>query len=131
MATKALAVAKDPQPTNDSVAGHFVTRAPITLKTSATEASSNQTDTGVWCEALTLSLHLNVTASSSPTTLDCDIQGSADGTHWFKLGSFAQLGAVSTGDSYLECPGARYVRPYSTIVGTSYTYSITGTYRFR
>lgn len=128
MATKAVAP-PNPQSTYDSTLTKFVRRAPITLKTSGAETSSYSTDDGIYVEAVQLSLTLTVTTSSSPTSLDVDVQGSADGTNWFKLASFAQF-TTGTGSRYVTCAGAPYVRYVSTIVGTSYTYSISGTYRF-
>lgn len=130
MTTKALAPPQDPQPTYDGTAGRFIRRSALTLKTLAAETASYTTDTGIWVEALTVSLNLHLTASSSPTTLDVVVQASGDGTNWFTVGTFAQLGAVATGDKYLECPGGKYMRYTSTIAGTSYTYSIIGTYRW-
>lgn len=124
------------QPSYDATLGRFVRRGTITLKTSAAETSSNTADDGIRVDATQLSLNANLTASSSPTSLVVIIQGSPDGTVWYDLGTMktsggtGQLGAVSTGDLYYEGAGAKYVRYKSTVTGTSFTYSITGTYRF-
>lgn len=124
------------QGTYDTARNGFVRRAPITLKTSAAETASNTVDSGVQCDAITLSLNANLTASTAPTSLVVIIQGSPDGTVWFNLGTMAtsggtgQLGAVATGDLYYEGPGAKWVRYKSTVTGTSFTYSIAGTFRF-
>lgn len=46
---------------------------------------------------------LNVTAASSPTTLDVYLQHSLDaGTTWYDFGHFAQVGAVSTSTQSLS-----------------------------
>lgn len=46
---------------------------------------------------------LNVTASSSPTTLDVYLQHSTDaGTTWYDFGHFTQVGAVSTSIQALQ-----------------------------
>jgi hypothetical protein len=134
MATKALQ--PNQQGTYDTARNSFVRRAPITLKTSAAETASYTTDDGIQCDALTLSLNMNLTASSSPTSIIVTVQGGPDGTIWYDLGimkttgGVGQLGAVATGDLYYEGPGAKWIRYKSTIVGTSFTYSVTGTYRF-
>ncbi len=131
MATKALAIPLDPQPTYDSLFGRDVCKTTLTLKTLAAETASYTTDSGILVGGLRAELQLHLTASTAPTTLDVKVQGSTDGTNWFDLASFAQLGAVATGDKYLVCVGASYMRYSSTIAGTSYTYSIIGTVRFR
>lgn len=131
MATKALALPLDPQPTYDSTFGRDVCKSAITLKTLAIESASYTTDTGILVGGLRCELNLHLTASAAPTTLDVKVQGSTDGTNWFDLASFAQLGAVATGDKYMVCLGASYMRYVSTIAGTSYTYSIIGTVRYR
>jgi hypothetical protein len=46
---------------------------------------------------------LNVSASSSPTTLDVYLQTSTDsGTTWYDFGHFTQVGAVSTSIQALQ-----------------------------
>jgi hypothetical protein len=133
MATTAT---KIEQPSYDPTLGRFVRRGTITLKTSAVESSSNTTDDGIRVDALTLSLNANLTASSSPTSLIVTIQGSPDGTVWYDLGimktsgGVGQLGAVATGDLYYEGAGAKWVRYKSAVTGTSFTYSVTGTFRW-
>lgn len=107
------------------------------------------------CQAF--ALILDVTASSSPTTLDVGVETSIDGgTTWYAAYEFTQIGAVSTAKRRLDVRdtgigitevGAdtsivetnnsiknntiltRDIRIYWTISGTSYTFAIHGIFQ--
>jgi hypothetical protein len=75
-----------------------------------------------------LRVELNVSASSAPTTLDVSVQHSNDGgTTWVTLGSFTEVGAVSTASQSIAIapPTSGLVKVIWTAVGTSYTFSVT------
>ena len=74
-----------------------------------------------------LRANLVVTASSGPTTLDVSIEHSEDGgTTWITVGSFTQVGAVGTASQSISiaAPTSGLIRAKYTIVGTSYTFSL-------
>lgn len=71
---------------------------------------------------------LDVTASSAPTTLDVRVQHSSDGgTNWYTIGTFTQVGAVGTNRQSISVspPHSGMLRIDYTVVGTSYTFSVT------
>lgn len=97
-------------------------------------------------------LQLNVTASVGPTTLNVYLQSSVDGTNWDDFISFTQVGAVSTSrqiaqwdrdavsasavhaasdgaltaGTVINGPQGDQWRVKWTLVGTSYTFTLTG-----
>jgi len=72
--------------------------------------------------------HLHVTALSTPTTLDVDIEHSVDGsTSWAVLGSFTQVTTTTATERIVIASGTtvrRYLRAAFTVSGTSYTCSV-------
>lgn len=73
-------------------------------------------------------VELDLTASSGPTTLDVRVQHSIDGgTTWKTIQAFTQLGAVATGfqSVVIAAPHSGVLRIDYTVVGTSYTFSVT------
>lgn len=71
---------------------------------------------------------LDVTASDTPTTLDVVIEElMTDDSTWYTAGSFTQVGAVGSANQTIAVPLAgRKVRAKWTIVGASYTFSVSG-----
>lgn len=90
------------------MAGQCINGVPLTLVASSAKSSSSNsgnlkdTTTSIpTCQAI--SFILDVTASSSPTTLDVIIETSIDGgTTWYAAWAFSQVGAVSTAQQILS-----------------------------
>jgi predicted secreted protein len=97
------------------------TLAAETTSTNGTGQDNGASSTNGWCA------HLHVTAMSSPTTLDVSVQHSTDNVTFANLsgGVFTQV-TTSTTSQRLTGTGTvnRYTRYISTIVGTSYTYTV-------
>jgi len=72
--------------------------------------------------------HLHVTALSSPTTFDVDIEHSVNGsTSWATLASFTQVTTATATERITVASGTtvrRYLRAAFTVSGTSYTCSV-------
>lgn len=69
----------------------------VTISASSVKSASGTSATPTSFRADSAVFFLNVTASSSPTTLDVYLQSSIDGgTTWRDFGHFTQVGAVST-----------------------------------
>lgn len=80
-----------------SIRGNIVTISASSVKSSS--STSGTLNLGSLCGGGVDAAQfiLNVTASSSPTTLDVYLQHSPDaGTTWYDFGHFTQVGAVST-----------------------------------
>jgi hypothetical protein len=97
----------------------------VTLLASASRTASANGAAVAIGDLGTLRLLLDVTVDNG-TTLDVTIETSYDGsTAWRSLGAFAQVSGV--GSERKSFPGCdRYARAVSTIVGTAWTYSVTG-----
>lgn len=99
----------------------------IFLKTLAAESSSTNGagQDNAASSANGYCAHLHVTATSSPTTLDVLVEHSTDNVTFATLATFTQV-TTSTTSQRLTGTGTvnRYTRYASTIVGTSYTYTV-------
>ncbi len=127
----------------------------VILKASGLEVASGQTlgRTGI-SQWTTATLLLDVTASDTPTTLDVFLQRLLpDGATWDDIAHFTQVGAVATvqnvadlfagasgggvrlpddvnmAEGARDLPWAETVRIKWVIVGTSYTFEVTATFR--
>ena len=69
--------------------------------------------------------YLNCTASATPTSLDVDYQTTPDGgTTWFTHSSFTQITTTGTQRLVFTRPAGLDARISYTIVGTSFTFSL-------
>ena len=73
--------------------------------------------------------HLHVTAVSTPTTLDVDIEDSADDAAWLALtgGTFTQVTTAAISEQITVAAGQavrQYLSTAWVIVGTSYTFAV-------
>lgn len=127
----------------------------VILKASGLEVASGQTAaiTGI-SQWTTATLLLDVTASDTPTTLDVFLQRLLpDGVTWDDVAHFQQVGAVSTvqdvadlfagasgggvrapddvamAEGARDLPWAETVRIKWVLVGTSYTFAVTASFR--
>lgn len=98
------------------------------LLPSAVRSGSGQSATVAYAQDVPLRAELDVSASSVPTTLNVRVQHSSDGgTTWYTIGAFTQVGAVSTARESIAiaAPHSGMIRIDFTVVGTSYTFSVT------
>lgn len=99
---------------------------PVTLHASAARTASGQGPAVAVGDRGVLRLLLDVTAATAPTSLDVVVETSYDGSTWRSLGAFAQRTAAAQSErkSFSGCD--RYARVNYTIVGTSFTFAVTG-----
>ena len=92
---------------------------------SALQATTGTGNSAVFAADTPLRAYLILTASTTPTTLDVDIEELAEGT-WRALASFTQLGAVATGfeSIAIAAPHVGTLRAGFTIVGGDYTFEV-------
>lgn len=131
--------------------------AGIPILASAVQSSSGTGSAVInhnFARATVLICVCDLTASSTPTTLDVAVEASLDGgTLWFTLAKFSQFGAVASGRKMLKVSAAAsqafstevvpvtsptvsgaaavnnfawdtYLRAHWAIAGTSYTFSV-------
>lgn len=77
----------------------------------------------------TLNLVLAVSAVSASDTLDVTIEGSADKTNWYALGTFTQVSAPGT--ERKAFPADRYVRANFNVTGSGVSIACTLTGKAR
>lgn len=106
--------------------GKYADTEEITLKAAGVEAASTEGEAIEVGDRRVARLTLDVTADASGTTLDVDVECSSDGVNWYVSGSFSQVGGTTPASEQKLFMLDRFVRYVSTIVGTSYTYSISG-----
>lgn len=96
----------------------------VTLKASGLESASTNGAAVELGDRGVVRLILDITVDNG-TTLDVDVETSKDGVNnWYVAGSFTQQTGVATERKTFAVD--RFVRYASTIVGTSFTYSVTG-----
>ena len=106
--------------------GRYADTEPLVLKPLAAETASTEGPAVEVGDRRVARLTLNATADTAGTTLDVDVETSSDGETWYVAGSFTQVGAATPASEQKLFMLDRFVRYNSTIVGTSYTYSVSG-----
>lgn len=105
------------------VNGRYADVQDLVLKGSGLESASTNGAAIETGDRRVARLKLDITVDNG-TSLDVVVQTSRDGVTWYTSGAFTQQAGVASEQKLFLLD--RFVRYSSTIVGTSFTYSVSG-----